>query len=52
MSELTILTITNDKKFLNVFRKQLHDQVAGGSRMIVASTIDEACSLWRPLGPT
>jgi DNA-binding NarL/FixJ family response regulator len=51
MHDLTILTITNDTKFLNVFRKQLHDQVAGGSRMIVASTIDEACSLLQSARP-
>jgi DNA-binding NarL/FixJ family response regulator len=51
MHDLTILTITNDKKFLSVFRKQLHDQVAGGSRMIVAGTIDEACSLLQTARP-
>jgi DNA-binding NarL/FixJ family response regulator len=51
MHDLTILAITNDKKFLTVFRKQLHDQVAGGSRMIVASTIDEACSLLQTARP-
>jgi DNA-binding NarL/FixJ family response regulator len=51
MHDLTILTITNDKKFLDLFRKQLHDQVAGGSRMIVADTIDEGCSLLQTARP-
>jgi DNA-binding NarL/FixJ family response regulator len=51
MHDSTILTITNDKTFLNVFRKQLHDQVAGGSRMIVAGTIDEACSILETARP-
>ena len=51
MHDSTILTITNNKSFLNVFRKQLHDQVAGTSRMIVARTIDEACSLLETARP-
>jgi response regulator of citrate/malate metabolism len=45
MRALTILTITNDDKFLSLVRRQFHDQVAPGSRMIVARTIEEACSL-------
>jgi DNA-binding NtrC family response regulator len=45
MADMTILTITADEKFLNVLREQLHDRNAGGSRMIVAGTIEEACSL-------
>jgi DNA-binding NtrC family response regulator len=45
MCDLTILTITNDEKFLELFRRQIHDQVAVGSPMIVARTIDEACAL-------
>jgi DNA-binding NarL/FixJ family response regulator len=40
-----ILTITADERFLNVLREQLHDQFPGATRMIVAGTIDEACSL-------
>ena len=51
MHDSTILTITNDKTFLNVFRKQLHDQVAGSTRMIVAGTIDEACSILETARP-
>jgi DNA-binding NarL/FixJ family response regulator len=51
MHDSTILTITNDRTFLSVFRKQLHDQVAGNSRMIVAGTIDEACSLLETARP-
>jgi len=51
MYDLTILTITNDSKFLEVFRSNLHDQVASSSHMIVASTIDEACSLLKTARP-
>jgi response regulator of citrate/malate metabolism len=45
MIDSTILTITGDETFLNSLRGQLHDQFAGPSRMIVAGTIEEACSL-------
>jgi DNA-binding NarL/FixJ family response regulator len=45
MADSTILTITADEKFLNVLRSRLHDHATGGNRMIVAGTIDEACSL-------
>jgi DNA-binding NtrC family response regulator len=51
MCDLTILTITKDSEFLSLFRRQLHDQVGGGSRMIVAGTIDEACSLLKTARP-
>ncbi len=51
MYDLTILTITSDDKFLKLFRKQLHDQVASNSPMIVAGTIDEACSLLKTARP-
>jgi DNA-binding NarL/FixJ family response regulator len=45
MTDSTILTITGDEGFLNVLRAQLHDHFPGSNRMIVAGTIDEACSL-------
>jgi DNA-binding NarL/FixJ family response regulator len=45
MADCTILTITCDERFLQVLRGQLHDQFGGSSRMIVAASIDEACSL-------
>jgi DNA-binding NtrC family response regulator len=45
MIDCTILTITGDERFLDLLRRRLHDQNGGGSRMIVTSTIDEACSL-------
>jgi len=45
MADSTILTITGDEKFLKVLRSQLHDQFPGATRMVVASTIEEACSL-------
>ena len=51
MYDLTILTITHDDKFLDLFRRQIHDQVAVGSPMIVAGTIDEACSLLKTARP-
>lgn len=45
MLDSTILTITGDAQLLTILREQLHDHVGPGSRMIVAPTIDEACSL-------
>ena len=45
MTDSTILTITCDEKFLEGLRGQLHDQFPGATRMIVAATVDEACSL-------
>jgi DNA-binding NtrC family response regulator len=45
MADSTILTITGDEKFLGVLRAHIHDQNGSGSRMIVAGTIEEACSL-------
>jgi len=45
MADTTILTATGDDGFLHLLRGQLHDQFDGCSRMIVAATIDEACSL-------
>jgi response regulator of citrate/malate metabolism len=51
MQDLTILTITSNDNFLSLFRRQLHDQLGSGSRMIVAGTIDEACSLLKTMRP-
>jgi DNA-binding response OmpR family regulator len=45
MVDSTILTVTDDDCFLELLQRQLRDQNGGGSRMIVARTIDEACSL-------
>jgi DNA-binding NtrC family response regulator len=45
MTDSTILTVTVDEPFLDQLRGQLHDQFPGSTRMIVAGTIDEACSL-------
>jgi DNA-binding NtrC family response regulator len=45
MTAGTILTITGDEQLLGLLQKGLHDQNGGGSRMIVATTIEEACSL-------
>jgi len=45
MADCTILTITCDEQFLKLLRTELHDYAGGGTPMIVAATIDEACSL-------
>ncbi len=45
MTACTIITITGDEQLLGLLQKGLHDQNGGGSRMIVAATTDEACSL-------
>jgi len=45
MTDRTILTITGDEKFLQSLRGQLHEQFGSSGRMVVATTIDEACSL-------
>lgn len=45
MADRTILTITGDEQFLILLRNQIHQQFPGPSRMVVAATIDEACSL-------
>jgi DNA-binding NtrC family response regulator len=51
MSDSTILTVTSERTFLEVLRKQLHDYAGSVGRMIVASTIDEACSLITAVRP-
>jgi DNA-binding NarL/FixJ family response regulator len=51
MRDLTILTITRDDEFLSVLRRRIHDQMGGGSRMIVAGTTDEGCSLLKTVRP-
>jgi DNA-binding NarL/FixJ family response regulator len=45
MTDSTILTVTGDEKFLTVLRNQIHEQFPGSTRMILAGTIEEACSL-------
>lgn len=45
MMDITILTVTCDEKFLDGLRGQLHDLFPGSTRMIVAGTVEEACSL-------
>jgi response regulator of citrate/malate metabolism len=51
MSDSTILLITNDDKFMSLFQRQYQEHVGGGGRIIVATTIDEACSLLSTLHP-
>ena len=45
MADCTVLTITSDEQFLNLLRKELHDPAGGGNPIIVASGMEEACSL-------
>jgi len=45
MIDTTILTVTTSQEFLSLLRQELHKQVGGASRMIVAGTIGEACTL-------
>jgi DNA-binding NtrC family response regulator len=44
MTAGTIITITGDEQLIGLLQKGLHDQ-NGGSRMFVAATIEEACTL-------
>jgi DNA-binding NarL/FixJ family response regulator len=41
----TVLAVASDDRFLQLLRWHLQDLEGGASRMIVASTIDQACSL-------
>jgi DNA-binding NtrC family response regulator len=45
MTACTILTITGDEQLLRLLQEGLHDQNGGGTRIIVAATMDEASSL-------
>lgn len=45
MTACTILTITGDEQLLRLLQKGLHDENGGGSRIVVAATMDEGCSL-------
>jgi DNA-binding NtrC family response regulator len=47
----TILTITGDEQLLGLLQRGLQDQNGGGSRMVVAATIEEACSLLPTVQP-
>jgi DNA-binding NtrC family response regulator len=41
----TILTVTTDTTLLGQLRKQIHEHVGVGTRMVVTESIEEACSL-------
>jgi DNA-binding NarL/FixJ family response regulator len=45
MVDGTILTVTGDNELVEQLRQQLHERGGSGNHMIVAATIDEACSL-------
>jgi DNA-binding NarL/FixJ family response regulator len=45
MADSTILTVTGDEHFLSLLRNRIHEQFPGPCRMVVAATIEEACSL-------
>jgi DNA-binding NtrC family response regulator len=51
MPDSTILTVTGDQDFVELLRQQLRDQGGAGGPMIVARTVDEACSLVKTIRP-
>jgi len=56
MNDTTILTISADHGFLSLLQQQLQDQQqspnqSGGARLVVAATVDEACSLLSTVRP-
>jgi DNA-binding NtrC family response regulator len=51
MPDSTILTVTSDQDFVALLRQQLRGHAGSGGPMIVARTIDEACSLVKTVRP-
>ncbi len=51
MLDSTILTVTHDEAFLEVLRSHLRECIGAGARLIVAKTIDDACSLLETARP-
>jgi DNA-binding NtrC family response regulator len=51
MSSSTILTITKDDGFLSLLREQLRSQVGPAARMIVSSSMSDACSILKSVHP-
>jgi PleD family two-component response regulator len=45
MLDPTILAVTHDEAFLELLRSHLRECVGAGARLVVAKTIDDACSL-------
>ncbi len=46
-----ILTVTSDKELLTLFRQHLREHVGAGGGVIVARSIDEACTLLETVRP-
>jgi DNA-binding NtrC family response regulator len=51
MSPSTILTITKDDGFLTLLREQLRSQAGPAARMIVAGSMNDACSILKTVHP-
>ena len=51
MPDSTILTVTSDQEFVALLRQQLRGHAGAGGPMIIARTIDEACSLVKTIRP-
>jgi DNA-binding NtrC family response regulator len=51
MSASTILTITTDDAFLDLLRQQLRSHGSSKDRMIVTSSMDEACTVLQAARP-
>jgi response regulator of citrate/malate metabolism len=51
MANHMLLTIASDDRFVQLLRWQLQDHDDGATRMTVAGSIDEACSLLREVRP-
>jgi response regulator of citrate/malate metabolism len=51
MANHTLLTIASDDRFVQLLRWQLQDHEDGATRLTVAGTVEEACSLIREVRP-
>jgi response regulator of citrate/malate metabolism len=51
MRDSTILIVTKDDQFLTLLQRQIHDHVPAGSRMFLAATVDQACTILKTARP-